>query len=67
MDYSEDIVQLVVKRLESMPNNIKTHLGNYGSFDRDELIAAVKRKDEFGKLVIEMQLNYLRSFKKGIE
>jgi len=63
---SEDIKKLVIMRLQSMPPNLKLSIGKYGTFTKEELIERVQKEDEVGKLIIEMQLKYLRSFKKGI-
>ncbi len=62
----EEIKKLVITRLSTMPANMKLSIGNYGIFSKDELIENVKKENEIGKLVIEMQLKYLKSFKKGI-
>ena len=37
-----------------------------GEFDRDELIESVKKGDEIGKKMVQIELEFLRSFKKGI-
>ena len=63
---SEDIKKLVITRLQAMPPNLKLSIGKYGTFTKEELIERVQKEDEVGKLIIEMQLKYLRSFKKGI-
>ncbi len=62
----EEIKELVITRLKTMPANIKMSVGSYGTFSKNELIESVKKENEVGKLVIEMQLKYLKSFKKGI-
>jgi len=62
----EEIKELVITRLKTMPANIKMSVGSYGIFSKNELIESVKKENEVGKLVIEMQLKYLKSFKKGI-
>lgn len=60
--FSEDIINLVIARLDTIPSNIELSVGNEGSFSIDELIERVKKQDEIGKKMIEMQLAYLRSF-----
>ncbi len=61
-----EIRELVVLRLEAMPENFKLSMGSAGQFDKQELIERVKSGDEVGKKVIQIQLNYLRSLKKGL-
>jgi hypothetical protein len=63
IDYDE-IKKLVIIRLESMPSNIKVSIGGR-DLSRDELIKEVKDDTEFGRLISQMQLEYLRSMKKG--
>jgi hypothetical protein len=58
---SQDIVNLVVARLEAIPSNIEISIGGDGSFTIKELIERVKKNDEVGKKIIELQLNYLQS------
>jgi len=64
VDY-EEIKKLVLIRLESMPSNIKVSIGSGKDLSREELIEEVKKESELGKLIIKVQLEYLRSMKKG--
>jgi len=61
-----EIRELIVLRLQAMPENFKVSIGGSGEFDKHELIERVKKGDEVGKKIIEIQLNYLRSLKKGL-
>lgn len=60
---SDEIVDLVIARLETIPSNIAISIGHEGNFNISELIERVKAKDEVGKKMIEMQLQYIRSLK----
>jgi hypothetical protein len=62
----EEIKELVIARLETMPPDRKLSIGSEGEFTRDELIESVKRGDEVGKKIIEIQLQYLQMLKEGI-
>ena len=59
-----EIKELVLVRLESMPKTIKIALGSGEELTRDELIKHVKDEDKFGRLIIEMQERYLKSLKR---
>ncbi|MBU4075101.1 MAG: hypothetical protein KKI06_00025 [Euryarchaeota archaeon] len=59
----DEINKLVIARISSMPENMKISIGNYGTFDKYQLIENVKKRDEIGKKVVEIQLFYLRSMK----
>lgn len=61
---SEDIINLIIARLETIPSNVELSVGNDGSFSIVDLIERVKKQDEIGKKMIEMQLAYLRSLGK---
>ncbi len=65
-NYSQEIINLVVARLTSLPSNVELSVGNEGSFSINDLIERVKNgdKDEIGREIIEMQLSYIRSFKE---
>ncbi|MEK9195065.1 MAG: hypothetical protein AAB975_01715, partial [Patescibacteria group bacterium] len=60
----QEIIDLVVARLEAMPPNISISIGNEGNFEIRDLINRVKINDDVGKKMIEMQLSYLRSLKQ---
>lgn len=61
---SEDIINLVIARLKTIPSNVELSVGNEGSFSIDELIESVRKQDDIGKKMIEVQLAYLRSLGK---
>ena len=61
---SEVIVNLVIARLETIPSNVEISVGGDGSFTVSELIEKVKKRDDIGKKMIEVQLAYLRSLGK---
>ncbi|MBI4896354.1 MAG: hypothetical protein HY832_02295 [Candidatus Aenigmarchaeota archaeon] len=64
MEISEDIRELVKVRLTEMPSHIKLSIGNFGSFDRNQLIEHVEKGDEIGKTIVEMELTYIQALKK---
>ena len=60
----QELKKLVLKRVESMPDTIRVSLGGEVNLGRDDLIAHIKKEDELGKLIVEMQIVYIKSFKK---
>jgi hypothetical protein len=57
--------ELVIARLRAIPDNALLSIGFSGKpMNRNELIDHVKKEDSIGESIIEMQLSYLRSFKK---
>jgi len=64
VDY-EEIKKLVSFRLQAMPPHIKVSMGSGRDLSREELIEEVKNDTELGKLVVKMQIEYLKSMKTG--
>lgn len=63
--YNEDIKELVVERLKTLPSDIKISIGSDGSFTKNELISHIEDEDEIGEKIIEIQLKYLQMIKTG--
>lgn len=61
-----EIKELVIARLKTLPSDKKLSVGSSGDFTRDELIEHVDKKDELGKKIMEVQMEYLRLLKEGI-
>ena len=61
--YGKTIRELVISRLEQMPDNHRLHIGNKGKFNREQLIQEVKNETEIGNKIIAMELHYLKSLK----
>ena len=60
------IINLVTARLEVLPPDVKISIVGHGSFSKNELISHVLKNDAIGKKIIEIELDYLKSLKKGI-
>lgn len=65
-EIEEQIKKTVIARLEVMSKDKKMSIGASGEFSRDELIERVKLGDPIGKKMIQIELDFLRSLKKGI-
>ena len=63
---SEEIKELVIFRLESLSPNKKVSIGSHGEFSREELIEHVKKGDEIGKKIVDIEMEFLRALKEGI-
>lgn len=62
----EDIRQLVIERLKTIPYGKGVFIGSGSSFSKKELIDHVEKDDEIGKKIVDVQMTYLRSLKTGI-
>ncbi len=61
-----EIKQLVIARLRALPSGRKVSIGSNGEFSKDELIERVTQNDDIGKKIIDIQIKYLQSLKKGV-
>ena len=59
----EEIKELIIARLQAIPPNVGISVGSEGDYKRDELIEHVKKDDEIGKKIIEIDLSYLKTLK----
>ena len=66
LNISDEIRKIVLFRIETLPSNRKISIGSYGDFTKEELITHIKNGDEIGKKMIEIELEFLRTFKEGI-
>ena len=67
-EYKDIEKEIVIERLRQAPPTFKISLGAAdGKFmSRDDLIEEVKKESQIGEEIINIQLGYLRAFKKGI-
>ncbi len=67
---NHELKELILYRLMSsnLPDNIEIAIGDIsgGPMGMNEIIEHVKQEDETGKIIIEMELNYLKALKEGI-
>lgn len=62
---SEEIGELVIARLEVLPKDKKISIGSFGEFTKSELIEHVKKGDELGEKIINIELEFLRALAQG--
>ncbi len=54
--------QLVKSRIEEMPPHMKIPIGNK-EYDKADILEHVEKKDEIGRLIFEVEMNYLKALK----
>ena len=62
----EEVKELVIARLETIPANVKISIGNYGEYTKEQLIQHVKKEDPIGNKLVEIELEFLRAMKEGL-
>ena len=60
---SKEIKDLVIARLKTIPPNVSLSIGEMGGFEIEDLVNHVQNGDDIGQMIIEEQLNYIRSLK----
>lgn len=65
-EINKEIKELIIARLDAIPQNKKISIGKYGDFTKEQLIENVKNDSEVGKKIIEIELEFLRAMKRGI-
>jgi len=63
-DLADEIRKLVLARMQATPKNLKISIGS-SEYTTEELIQSVKRGDEIGQQVIDMQMEFLREMAQG--
>ena len=63
---TDEIRELVVARLKTLPDDKNISVGSDGDFTRDDLIAHVRGGDEIGEKMIEIEMDFLRTLKEGL-
>jgi len=66
MSNEQEIKQLVIERLKTLPDDTGLSIGSKGDFNKEELIKRVELGDDVGQKIIEVELNFLRGLKEGI-
>lgn len=61
----QEIKQLVIERLKTLPEDTGLSIGSMGDFDKQDLINHVQQGDDIGQKIVEVELNFLRGLKEG--
>ncbi len=62
----EDKRQIVISRLSGLSPSMMVSMGSEGSFTPKQLIDSIKNGDEVGKKIVEIQLEWIKSFKNRV-
>ena len=64
-EISQEIKDLVIARLESLPTDKEISIGSDGEFTKEQLIKHVEDDDEIGRTIIEVEMSFLKALKEG--
>ena len=62
---SQEIKELVIARLKTLPDDKEVSIGSDGEFSKEELIEFVEKDDPIGKKMVEIEMTFLRALKEG--
>lgn len=64
-EISQEIKDLVIARLNTLPSDREISVGSDGEFTKEELIERIKKGDEIGLKMIEVEMSFLKALKEG--
>ena len=64
-EINQEIRELVVARLKTLPDDKEISVGSDGEFTKEELIEAVQKSEPLGQKMVEVEMNFLRALKEG--
>jgi len=62
----EDVKELVIARIKTLPEDTGISIGSVGSFSKEEIISHIEQNDEIGRKIIEIELSFLQKLKEGM-
>lgn len=62
----KEIIELVIARLQTLPEGREISIGSAGDFTKEELIQHVQSQDEIGRKMVAVEMDFLRSLKEGV-
>jgi len=64
-EYNKEIIELVVARLQTLPEGVGISIGSDGDYSKKELIEHVQHNDLIGRKIIDAEMGFLRALKEG--
>lgn len=64
-EINQEMKEVVIMRIESMPSNLKLSIGNSQSLTKEEMIKHVRDEDFTGKQIINSHISFMRAIAKG--
>ena len=61
----QNLKNMVMGRLQTIPEGVEISVGNSGSFKKDDLIRNIKDETEVGKKMVDIELAYMKDLISG--
>lgn len=62
---NQEMKEVVIMRIESMPSNLKLSIGNNQSLTKEEMIKHVREEDDTGRQIINSHISFMRAIARG--
>ena len=66
IQYDDNVKDLVVARLETLPSGVVISIGSGKELTKNEAIQSVKEGNETGQKIMEIEMSFLQGLKDGI-
>lgn len=66
MQYDNDVKELIVARLETLPSGTVISIGSGQEFTKEEIIQSVRDRNDIGQKMVEIEMFFLQGLKDGI-
>lgn len=64
--YDDNVKELVLTRLETLPSGAMISIGSGQELTREELIQSVREGSDTGQKIIEIEMAFLQGLKEGV-
>ena len=61
----EQLKQIVLMKIATMPKNYKLSIGSEGSFNKFQIAEHVNKMDDTGKQILDMELKFIKALSRG--
>lgn len=62
----QEIKELVIERLKTLPESTGMSIGSQGDFNKNEMITHVEKGDDIGQKIVDVEMSFLRGLKEGV-
>jgi hypothetical protein len=62
---NQNMKEVVIMRIETMPSNLKLSIGNSQSLTKEEMIKHVQDEDSTGRQIINSHLSFMKAIARG--
>ena len=64
-EINQEMKEVVIMRIESMPSNLRLSIGNNKSLTKEEMIKHVREEDDTGRQIINSHISFMKAIARG--